>query len=57
MASADKSPAARPIEQAAAALREMKIPVTVKSLGEVPRYLNAEELAELVRWIDTLDRI
>ena len=35
----------------------MKIPVTVKNLGDVPRYLNAEELAELARWIDTLDRI
>ena len=38
-------------------MRKAKIPVTVKNLGDVPRYLNAEELAELVRWIDTLDRI
>ena len=38
-------------------LRAMKIPVTQKDLGEDPRYLNDEELAELVRWIDALDRI
>jgi hypothetical protein len=29
----------------------------VKKLGTTPRYLNAAELAELARWIDTLDRI
>ncbi len=57
MAWADKSPAARTIERAVAALRKMKIPVTVKNLGEVSRYLDADELAELARWIDTLDRI
>ena len=34
----------------------MKYPVTVKSLGPEPRYLNGDELDELVRWIDTLDR-
>jgi poly(3-hydroxybutyrate) depolymerase len=37
-------------------LEEMKYPVTVKTLTE-PRYLNDEEVAELVRWVDTLDRI
>ena len=57
MATASKSRVARPVELALATFRKMKIPVTVKSLGDVPRYLNAEELAELVRWIDTLDRI
>jgi serine protease Do len=51
------SPAARPIGQAAAALRRMKIPVTAKSLDEMPRYLNADELSQLARWIDMLDRI
>jgi len=35
----------------------MKVPVTLKDLGEQPRYLNADELAELARWIDMLDRI
>ena len=57
MAWAEKSPAARTIEQAVAALREKKIPLTVKDLGEVSRDLDADELAELARWIDTLDRI
>ena len=57
LATAGKSRVARPVELAVAAMRQEKIPVTVKNLGEVPRYLNAEELAELVRWIDTLDRI
>ncbi len=52
-----KSPAARPIAQAAAALRKAKVPVTAKDLGELPRYLDADELAQLARWIDMLDRI
>jgi serine protease Do len=56
-ATAAKSRLARPAEAAVAALRKLKIPVTVKDLGELPRYLNPEELAELMRWIDTLDRI
>ena len=37
--------------------RGLKYPVTVKDLGATARYLNADELAELVRWLDTLDRI
>lgn len=57
LASADKSPAARPIELWRAGLRQEKIPVTVKNLGDVSRYLDGEELAELARWIDMLDRI
>ena len=57
MASAAKSPLAGPIEAAVTTMRQMKIPVVVKNLGATPRYLNAAELAELVRWIDTLDRI
>jgi poly(3-hydroxybutyrate) depolymerase len=57
VASAEKSPSAVPIELSVAAMREMKIPVVVKKLGPTPRYLNAAELAELVRWIDMLDRI
>jgi hypothetical protein len=38
-------------------LREMKYPVTLRELGDEPRPLNAGELAALVRWIDTLDRL
>jgi serine protease Do len=41
----------------AEALRAMKYPVTVRQIGDEPRPLNQEELAELVRWIDTLDRL
>ncbi len=57
MTTAKKSKSAAPIKAALPRLREMKIPVTVKDLGEDARYLNEEELAELVRWIDMLDRI
>ena len=57
VASASKSPSAGPIQSATVTMRQMKIPVVVKSLGATPRYLNAAELAELVRWIDTLDRM
>ncbi len=38
------------------ALQTARYPVTVLSLGEKPRRLNAMELEQLVRWIDTLDR-
>jgi serine protease Do len=57
VASADKSPSAAQTKSAVKAMREMKIPVVVKGLGAAPRYLNAGELAELARWIDTLDRM
>jgi hypothetical protein len=54
---AEKSESAERIENGVQQLRTAKYPVTVKDLGEDPRYLNDEELAELVRWIDMLDRI
>jgi serine protease Do len=57
LAVASKSRVAQSTDLTVTALRKKKIPVTVKDLGEAPRYLNAEELAELTRWIDTLDRI
>jgi len=38
-------------------LEDMKVPVTRRDLGAQPRELNADELAELARWIDTLDKI
>ena len=57
VASSAKSPSAVPIEWAVTTMRQMKFPVVAKSLGATPRYLNAAELAELLRWIDTLDRI
>ncbi|HEY2825960.1 MAG TPA: PDZ domain-containing protein [Pirellulales bacterium] len=37
-------------------LRDAKFPVTEIGLGDTSRPLTTEELAELVRWIDTLDR-
>lgn len=57
IASADKSPAAAGIKALVARLQAAKFPVIQKSVGEEPRDLSADELAELARWIDTLDRI
>jgi len=37
-------------------LQQARFPVTVVPLGDEPRYLSDEELAALVRWIDSLDR-
>jgi serine protease Do len=54
---AQKSPNALPLERAVTSLRETKLPVTVKKLGEMPRSLNPEEVVQLLRWVDTLDRI
>jgi serine protease Do len=56
-AAADKSQVAAAIKAGLKRLGDMKFPVTEKSLGDVSRYLNDDELGELVRWIDTLDRI
>ncbi len=44
-------------ETAIERLREMKYPVTVKDLGDESRVLSATELSEVIRWIDTLDRL
>lgn len=38
-------------------LRALKYAVTVVDEGDTARYLNAEEFAELLRWIDTLDKV
>ena len=58
LAKAEKSPAAAAHEGAGrAAARPPSCPSREKSLGEQPRDLTADELAELARWIDTLDRI
>ncbi|MEX0677506.1 MAG: PDZ domain-containing protein [Pirellulales bacterium] len=45
------------IESGIKRLRELKFPVVVKEVGEQARYLTVEELEELVRWFDSLDRI
>ncbi|MEN6494915.1 MAG: PDZ domain-containing protein [Thermoguttaceae bacterium] len=57
IARAAKGEAAREIDASIGTLREMKYPVTVKDLGEKPRFLNGEELSEFARWMDTLDRL
>jgi serine protease Do len=57
LALANKSPTAAAEKSVAAKLAQAKFPVTLKSLGEKPRELTDAELAELARWIDTLDRI
>jgi poly(3-hydroxybutyrate) depolymerase len=57
VADASKSAVAPSVEAGVKRLREAKFPVTVKDLGEQPRYLDAAELDQLVRWIDTLDRL
>jgi serine protease Do len=57
VATAARSPSATMLGLAVTAMRREKFPVVVKKLGTTPRYLNAAELAELARWIDTLDRI
>jgi poly(3-hydroxybutyrate) depolymerase len=54
---AEQSPLAKRIEAGVKQLRDQKYPVTVRDLGERSRRLNDEERAELIRWIDTLDRI
>ena len=53
----EEAPNLRNLEQAFTALRGLKYPVTVLELGEKARYLTAEELEQLVRWLDSLDRI
>ena len=57
IASAQKSPAAPLLKAVVTRLEAARFPVIQKSLGEQPRDLTADELAELARWIDTLDRI
>jgi poly(3-hydroxybutyrate) depolymerase len=37
-------------------LRDAKFPVTELDIGATPRPLSADELEQLIRWIDTLDR-
>ncbi len=45
------------LERAVEVIRNMKHPVTVIEQGENSRHLNDAELQQLVRWIDSLDRI
>ena len=54
---AKKSPAFGRIAAGLRQLRELKHPVTEQFQGELPHSQTASERAELVRWIDALDRI
>jgi len=48
---------ARSIGVAVRQLRAMKYAVTTQNQGDLPRQPNEEEFAELLRWLDTLDKI
>ncbi|MBI2478937.1 MAG: hypothetical protein HYV60_09980 [Planctomycetia bacterium] len=54
--SAPGSRVAERVEQAIEQLRDMKYPVTVLPM-DAARALNEQELEQVVRWIDMLDRI
>jgi serine protease Do len=54
---AEKSEMSSAVETGIKRLREMKYPITVKNVGQQGRYLTPDELEELVRWCDTLDRL
>ena len=54
---AKKSSAAARITAGLRLLRQLKHPVTEQSQGDLPHPQTAAERAELVRWIDALDRI
>jgi serine protease Do len=56
LAAAEKTPAGLLLPRVAAPLSKENFAVTLKTLPAT-RDLDAEELAELVRWIDSLDRI
>jgi len=57
LATAASSRSAGRIRETVSRLRQMHHPVTVKDLGPEPRDLRADEVSELARWIDSLDRI
>lgn len=57
IASSKKLPGAKSVEKVTAKIREMNIPLIEKQLVDQQRYLTADELSELARWIDMLDAI
>ena len=52
-----KGRAAETVRGTIAGLRKLHYPVLVRDLAPEARELNLEDIAELARWIDTLDRI
>jgi S1-C subfamily serine protease/predicted esterase len=57
LGTAEKSTTAPVLKALLERLKTARISVVQKSLGEAPRDFTADELAELGRWIDSLDRI
>ncbi len=57
LGTAKKSTQAQLVKVTLARLKAAKVPVTEKDLGKDARDLTPTETAELVRWIDMLDRI
>lgn len=57
VAVSDDLPAKPRIKAAVANLRKQFLPVTDRSLPAKAEYLDDDQVAELLRWIDTLDRI
>ncbi len=54
---ATKSPITDAVTAGIERLRALKYPLTVHEVGEQGRYLTSDEMAQLVRWFDTLDRL
>jgi serine protease Do len=54
---ATKSPITGAVTAGIERLRALKYPLTVHEVGEQGRYLTSDEMAQLVRWFDTLDRL
>ena len=57
LCTAKGSAQAQLVKATIAGLKAAKVPVTEKDLGKDARDLTKAEIAELVRWIDMLDRI
>ena len=57
LGTAKSSTQAQLVKITLARLKAAKVPVTEKDLGKDARDLTPAEIAELVRWIDMLDRI
>jgi serine protease Do len=54
---AKKANFAEQIKAGVEGLKQMKYSVTTRDQGDAARQLNDEEFAELIRWIDSLDKI
>jgi hypothetical protein len=54
---AEKSPQAKRVQGNVEQLTTAKYPVILRQHQDDPRSWTTDELAELVRWIDTLDRL